>query len=637
MNKRIAVFSSGWNTAILSQYLDSLRKALAKRHADAFLFITYATPHHSLDTKTGEMNIFNLPDFSTFDGVIVLANRLDYLDIFEEITIRCHNACIPIVCQGRELDGAYSILIDNHSGASSICEHLITAHNAKSFAYFAGRKKDSDSNIRLNAVSETLEKHNIILYDDDVYYTERDNNRAYDLADEMCKKNMVPDAVVCVDDNIAMSVILALNANGYRVPEDVKVTGFDNIYSGQIFYPTLTTVDQHLTELGEEGGNVILDILEGKFCPKKNELQCSLVLGESCGCGCEEFKEHMRRTAGRDAFAVANALNLFERKLAKINNTIRACKDLDELFEVLPDALEKDHAVEGDTFHILIDPMFSSSIRENTNKMFSEGYSDEFEVLFSIKNNERIHDRTVRRTQLVPGYTRSDEPRLYIIVPIHEGRYTQGYVVFTDKIEIIENHSIRKYAEYLSTSLTFFRQDQSMAFLNHELTIMSMRDPLTMVKSRNAWTIRTDELKVAMETPEGTEFALAMFDVNNLKTINDSLGHEAGDEYLKRNCQKICDTFKFSSVYRIGGDEFLAVLAGKDYTHRKSLMQDFRKMVEESINNDALPMEQMISVASGFAEYDNKARNESIADVLKRADEEMYKNKRSIKSEKKAL
>ncbi|MBR6358623.1 MAG: GGDEF domain-containing protein, partial [Lachnospiraceae bacterium] len=226
---------------------------------------------------------------------------------------------------------------------------------------------------------------------------------------------------------------------------------------------------------------------------------------------------------------------------------------------------------------------------------------------------------------------------LYIIVPIHEGRYTQGYVVFTDKIEIIENHSIRKYAEYLSTSLTFFRQDQSMAFLNHELTIMSMRDPLTMVKSRNAWTIRTDELKVAMETPEGTEFALAMFDVNNLKTINDSLGHEAGDEYLKRNSQKICETFKFSSVYRIGGDEFLAVLTGKDYTRRKSLMQDFRKMVEESINNDALPIEQMISVASGFAEYDNKARNESIADVLKRADEEMYKNKRSIKSEKKAL
>ncbi|MBR3316575.1 MAG: diguanylate cyclase, partial [Atopobiaceae bacterium] len=74
---------------------------------------------------------------------------------------------------------------------------------------------------------------------------------------------------------------------------------------------------------------------------------------------------------------------------------------------------------------------------------------------------------------------------------------------------------------------------------------------------------------------EGTlsEFGLVICDVNGLKIINDTNGHQAGDEYIRQACKMVCDIFSHSPVYRIGGDEFAVILTGRDYKSREVLMQ----------------------------------------------------------------
>lgn len=89
-----------------------------------------------------------------------------------------------------------------------------------------------------------------------------------------------------------------------------------------------------------------------------------------------------------------------------------------------------------------------------------------------------------------------------------------------------------------------------------------------------------------------------MFDVNGLKRINDNLGHSKGDAYLKRACTMMCTCFKRSPAYRIGGDEFVAILRGGDYDHCDELLDSFVRRVDENQESG-----DGVVVASGMGEY----------------------------------
>ena len=151
------------------------------------------------------------------------------------------------------------------------------------------------------------------------------------------------------------------------------------------------------------------------------------------------------------------------------------------------------------------------------------------------------------------------------------------------------------------------------------------KDGLTGVKNKLAYLEALAELETALENGELTEYGVVVFDVNGLKTINDTLGHEAGDEAIKSGCRIICHQFDHSPVFRIGGDEFVAILKGSDFANRETLLEAFRKTINENQKNGD------VVVASGLAIYD-ASTDSSYNDVFKRADEAMYEHKRALKA-----
>ena len=175
-----------------------------------------------------------------------------------------------------------------------------------------------------------------------------------------------------------------------------------------------------------------------------------------------------------------------------------------------------------------------------------------------------------------------------------------------------------------------FRHALTLDHINKRLVDLMGRDPLTNVNNRMAYEDKENLLQSQINTEPDLEFAIAMFDVNNLKMINDSQGHEAGDAYLIRACRLICDVFKHSPVYRIGGDEFVAVMTCEDYKKRDKNVKSLNKKMSKY--SDTLPLpDDYVSIACGVAVFD--AENDvSVADVIKRADEEMYKDKAAKKT-----
>lgn len=165
-----------------------------------------------------------------------------------------------------------------------------------------------------------------------------------------------------------------------------------------------------------------------------------------------------------------------------------------------------------------------------------------------------------------------------------------------------------------------------------DLNSKAYQDAMTGVRNKGAYTISAHKLDdaIRMAKPgEEPKFALIMFDCNDLKKINDTYGHEKGDEYLKRACQLICGVFPHSPVFRMGGDEFAVILQDSSYEQRDGLLRGFDQFAEV-INAKAHEPWEFIHIAKGVAAYDPALDKDSDS-VLHRADEAMYADKIRIK------
>ena len=155
------------------------------------------------------------------------------------------------------------------------------------------------------------------------------------------------------------------------------------------------------------------------------------------------------------------------------------------------------------------------------------------------------------------------------------------------------------------------------------------RDSLTGLRnttSYKAWAAKIDK---RLES-EPVDFGVVVLDVNDLKKTNDAHGHDVGNELIVASAGLICDIFKKSPVFRIGGDEFLVILQNSDLENREKLFEQFALRRSNVFVNEEIKIP--LRIALGFAEFDS-SEDGCFEDVFKRADDAMYENKRTIKTE----
>ena len=154
---------------------------------------------------------------------------------------------------------------------------------------------------------------------------------------------------------------------------------------------------------------------------------------------------------------------------------------------------------------------------------------------------------------------------------------------------------------------------------------LAYTDSLTGVKNTHAYVETEKLLDERIAAGSIREFGVVVFDMNGLKQVNDTLGHEAGDRYIQEACRMICRQFQHSPVYRIGGDEFVALLEGEDYRNRKILVSAFETHVEMNMRSGKAV------VASGLAIF-RPGQDNSYRRVFERADQRMYDRKGALKA-----
>ena len=154
---------------------------------------------------------------------------------------------------------------------------------------------------------------------------------------------------------------------------------------------------------------------------------------------------------------------------------------------------------------------------------------------------------------------------------------------------------------------------------------LANRDALTEVKNKRAYAQCEMELDNQINAGKISGFSIVICDLNGLKNVNDTLGHKAGDDFIKSGCKYICDTFDHSPVFRIGGDEFAIIVKGRDFERRDELMEHFRTIMNEN------KQKGLVTVACGISDFD-PVRDMRVQDVFERADALMYENKKFLKA-----
>ena len=161
-----------------------------------------------------------------------------------------------------------------------------------------------------------------------------------------------------------------------------------------------------------------------------------------------------------------------------------------------------------------------------------------------------------------------------------------------------------------------------------EMNTIAYRDALTHVQNRASYDEAARYLEEEIAKKGESEFAVVMADLNGLKAVNDQHGHDKGNEYLVGTCTILCELFPRSPVFRIGGDEFVILLRGREYDERDALLKTAREtFAKTAANMDSEPWHRY-SAAIGMAVYE---KGDTFEAVFERADHEMYEAKANLK------
>ena len=632
MPKKIALFSCGWAFDLLHDYSKGVVKRMQGLDVDLYMFVCYPPYVESENKKVGELNIFNLPYIEDFDGVLVLGNAIDHVGVYETIIRRCHEAGVPVVSTGRKDEYAYFVGSDNYEGAKNLYTHLVEAHDIKNPVFIAGNANNDDSNTRLDTLGEVMRDHGLDSDKIEVFYSMWEPKLTVDYIHEKFgdRKKVLPDAFICANDNLAIAVCLALEEIGYEIPADTIVTGYDNDYSAEIYSPSITSVDQRYNDLGAYALRILLDVIDGNKRNREVYIGCEVFESESCGCSCMRDLDYLRRMQGKRVFYDRMMTTIFERNVAMIESEMLSGSTYEEFENNLRKAFSADKTFIGESFHFILEPGFRKAMSNIDTKFRTNGYSRIMNAVFSMENGKVMNFPEFESRKLVPYMDPERKNRVFVFVPVHEVTDNYGYMIFCDNVDIVGNgNHLFEYVSRIDVMMSKVRQNISLRVLNKKLVELTETDVMTHVKNRAAYATKEAELNSIIRSGSHLSFAIGLFDINDLKKMNDSYGHESGDSYIVNCCSMLCKIFSRSPVYRIGGDEFAILLQDDDYKEREELLASVKtKMIEIASTNP--PPEGRVSVAGGIAVYE-KGRDDKVADVFARADVAMYEDKQRMK------
>lgn len=553
----------------------------------------------------------------------------------------------PVISVSIKLDlkNTYSLLIDCNKSFSDVIKHLKDVHNCKKLAFLSAiSTKSIEAVERFEAFKNGLAENNLEFYPQFVFdggFTQE--NTFITLRNTIKTKEDVKfDAVVASNDNMASACIDYFTELGLNIPSDVRVIGFDDSMLAVLSNPKLSTINQQVSQQGYNAAEMAWNIVTEK---KESTIKYTPLFPkyrQSCGCidvdnptsiykdnDGNECKENGRTAASLIKFT--DSINL-QNNIVTLMDMLKGSNTLRQLYYNLPFIVGQInmHAM---SVNLYDEPIYLDSKDEFSTPGKVEMYMCSDRV--NEENNLRPNIVFDPREKLFATDIYFKRPGMYIIQPIFSGEMNYGFMLCQ-----IKNNAFSEYNVYLKIVSTSIAQafeytrkideaekleveNSKLQENNSNLNRESKTDELTGILNRRGFfEIGQRTLDIMQEmNSAGIVF---FFDMDGLKHINDTWGHEMGDKAIRLQAKAIKSIFRSSDVVgRLSGDEFGAVALGmtKDLIPKiKHKLDSANRRISKSNN---LPFE--LSISFGAADLESST---VLNQLLTVADKELYKEKK---------
>lgn len=634
MRKQIAVMICAISFDNQRKILEGIMAGAKEKEADVFVFTNHVNYSESELNKQGAFQIMELPDFSCFDGVVIVKNTIQYEPAVKRLIENVKKSGIPAVSVDEETEGMAYVGIANYAAQRKIVEHIIHEHKKTDIAYITGHLSNAEGRERYSAYCDALEEAGIRVLPQRVF------KGAYDTASGRAavlrfagQKSRLPEAIVCANDSMAIGAIAQLSELGYSVPEDVIVTGFDGDDLTTYHVPSITTTGQNQFHMGYEAVNVLLSV---SYEPKKRVIiESRMQVHESCGCADKQIKnlEEVREKYVEHFFVtqqasdnIKNMISEFaglekEEELVSVLKKYVMYSDMKSFYLCL---CEKDNS---DEF------MEQSEEGEFYIKPMKVEYTDRMRVVTGYENGSFIDCDSIEKREIIPEEGKNGEtPRVFIISPVYYQNHCYGYCVSVDSDFPLKSELFFSWVMNIGIGLENIKKLRLLNGTVKRLNGMWVYDMLTHVYNRAGFFYYAE--KLLKQLREDKEKACIIFgDVDGLKKINDSIGHKKGDELLKAAAERMHRSVRKGQIMmRYGGDEFVIFGRSKGEEDTKKQVENLQKKIAEE--NQSGEYDFKVEISMGYYVYE-ACEMCSLSELIERADANMYEEKKRRKREKK--
>ncbi len=630
--RNIAVLVTGLDSDAQAETLKGIEQYGKANDCNIVVFHWFTGAFEREKHNMGELNIVNLPDFNLFDAVIVMSNAL-HVDLNKKhINDKLSDVECPIVTIGCDIHDSYSVYTDSYTAMEELVEHFIIDHKFTRIHFVKGIEGNPDAETRFRAYKDTLKKHNIPyepgrVSQGDFYVTGGEQ-----AANEILKSSLpFPEAIICANYIMAITVCDVLSNNGYKVPYDVVVAGYDYTKEGQYHYPSLTTVKTDFVKLGSEACKLAIDAINGCVKEKKIVLPDEVVLAESCGCVKEFDGKKIMQPKIYYSTEVAQRKMLYQMIL--LEKDIMEGEGFDDWCNSFKMYIG---LIDPPEFYICVNEHFIEDVFESDAMGHNEidveeqlAYSEMSNVILAYKDKEFFEKKSFESGYALDDlFLDSEYPKTYVFAPLHYLERNFGYFVFVDSTFPILNAILSHWMINMGHALENIRKHNLLKNIMKELDELYVRDPLTGAYNRFGMERFFSEIKKKCIMSR-LKLHLAFIDLDNLKLINDEFGHEEGDRIISQAAKILKTNAGKYYVVRYGGDEFIVLGSVRNRKEVENYWDKVQKEIDRY--NDSKKKQAKLSLSVGYEIFDVGTET-SLEDCISVADKLMYECKYTKKA-----
>jgi len=583
--------------------------------------------------KRGAFQIFDLLNPQNYDGIILARETLHEKNMQRRVVERLRESGVPVISVGAKTEGMGCIEFDDYHAMSQMVRHVICEHGARKLAYIDGPKEYSDAAKRAQAYRDVLEEEGIPFDSHWFFRGDYSVEAGIYVVSELDRMHRIPEAIICANDCMAAGAIMELQNRGYRVPEDIIVTGFDNVPVAKDNSPKITTVDCARKTMGYRACEYLMTKTAKEIQELCVQIPTTQIYSESCGCeseGRDDGRELKRRLIRQTA-----KTKDYQKRMNEVFNSFMKSKKVKDFIQPVKEFVP---GLGTECFYIAFrdtDAFARRMVRSYGEKeplqdaAWNEAEKERYRLPIAYEKGVFSSYGELEPGMLLPKECTADENVVSFVMPIHYQEHFFGYCIIGYCDMVTEADLIKQWMLELGNAVESVLKKQILQNITEKLDRMSAFDGLTGLYNRVGFQIQADKYKMYAKS-SGRSLYISFIDIDGLKKVNDTYGHHEGDWLIKAIAECLRKASREEEVcMRFGGDEFI-VLGLENVADGRHLEfeQEFQNHIRQV--NESQKREYPVSASIGSYTIDD-VEHTNLQIVIERADMEMYLRKKKKK------